>query len=169
MVSDQQPPRVSAATWTFTLTTETGLRRTWDWADFRALPAEKFDVDLHSAQGWSVLSTHWVGVPLGVILDGLQTTAEFAQILTYSDYQTTVPLEDLQEMPTWIAHHYEGRPIPAARGGPARMLIPHLYLFKSAKWISGITLSHQDEPGVRERDGHHPYGDPWREQRRSDS
>ncbi len=169
IVSAQPTPRLTTAQWTFALTTETGVQRIWGWAAFLALPAEKFNVDLHSAHGWSKLSTNWVGVPLGTVLDGVHTTAEYAQINTYSDYTTSVPLEDLQEMPTWIAHQYEGRPISVAHGGPARLLIPHLYLFKSAKWISGITLSHYDEPGIREPGGHHHYGDPWREQRHQES
>lgn len=169
IVSTMPPPRVRTAHWTFTLTTETGLKRTWRWAAFRALPAEKFDVDLHSVQGWSKLGTNWAGVPLRILLDGVRTTAEYAHVATYGDYTTSVPLEDLQEMPTWIAYEYEGEPIPIDHGGPARLLIPHLYLYKSAKWVRGITLSDHDEPGTREREGLHHYGDPWREQRRHDS
>ena len=169
VVSTQPPPRVRTAQWTFTLTTETGLQRLWSWAAFRALQAEMFCVDLHSVHGWSKLATNWTGVPLLTMLDGVRTTAEYAHLCTYGDYTTSVPLEDLLEMPTWIAHGYEGRPIPVAHGGPARLLIPHLYLFKSAKWVRGITLSDHDEPGTRERGGLHHYGDPWREQRRHDS
>jgi len=145
IASTLPPPQVRTAQWTFTLTTESGPERLWGWAAFRALPAEKFSVDLHSVHGWSKLATNWEGVPFRTLLDGVRTTAEFAHVSTYTDYTTTVPLEDLQKMPTWIAYKYEGKPISMEHGGPARLLIPHLYLFKSAKWIRGITLSEHDE------------------------
>ena len=139
--------------------------RSWDWPAFRAMPHEKFCVDLHSELGWSRLATHWEGVPVGMLFADLDARAEFARIDTYSDCATNLPLEDLLEMPTWIADGYEGLPIPTARGGPARLLVPHLYLWKSAVWIRAINLSDHDQPGTRERAGWHNYGDPWREQR----
>lgn len=151
--------------WTFTIATDTRPLRTWDWAAFGALPTEQFTADLHSVLGWSKLATTWEGVPLSVLFRGLTTDAEFARIDSYGGYTTNLPLEDLLEMPTWIALSYQGRPISVEHGAPARLLVPHLYLWKSAKWISRIVLTEHDEPGTRERGGLHNYGDPWREQR----
>jgi len=139
--------------------------RSWDWPAFRAMPHEKFCVDLHSELGWSRLATHWEGVPVGMLFADLDARAEFARIDTYSDDTTNLPLDDLLEMPTWIADGYEGSPIPIARGGPARLLVPHLYLWKSAIGIRAISLSDHDQPGTRERAGLHNYGDPWLHQR----
>lgn len=125
-------------------------------------------MDLHSVMGWSKLATNWRGVPLRELWAGVSTAAEYAHIQTYGSYTTSLPLDDLVEMPTWIAFDYEDAPIPVEHGGPARLLIPHLYLWKSAKWVRRISLSNQDNPGTRERDGLHDYGDPWREQRYRD-
>ena len=166
VVATEPPPDVGLDRWTFTISTGAGVVRRWDWDRFRALPSEQFTVDLHSVLGWSKLGTRWGGVPLRVLLDGLPTDAEFAHVHTYGGYTTNLPLEDLVEMPTWVALDYEGCPIPPEHGGPARLLVPHLYLWKSAKWVRALTLSDQDRPGTRERDGLHHYGDPWRQQRR---
>lgn len=140
----------------------------WDWLAFHALPAETFCVDLHSVAGWFKIATCWRGVPLREFLAGLSTVAGYAHISTWGSYTTSVPLEDLVEMPTWIAFDYEGAPIPAEHGGSARLLIPHLCLWKSAKWVRRIALSNRDRPGTTERGGLHLYGDPWREQRYRD-
>ena len=159
------PPSIRRAQWTFTIAARGETLRTWDWPAFRSMPHEAFCVDLHSELGWSRLATHWEGVPVRALFADLNFRAEFARIDTYGDYTTNLPLEDLLEMPTWIADGYEGRPIPIARGGPARLLVPHLYLWKSATWIRAISLSDRDEPGTRERAGQHNYGDPWLQQR----
>ena len=169
VVSTTQPPQIAIEQWTLTLTTETGRRRQWDWAAFRALPVEEFVVDLHSVQGWSKLDTRWKGVPMGAVFCGVDTDAEFALVSCYGGYTTNLPLEDLLEMPTWIALGYEGGAIPCEHGGPARLLVPHLYLWKSAKWVCDITMCGHDQPGTRERAGAHNYGDPWRQQRYRDS
>jgi len=168
VVSSEPPPRLTPAIWTLTVTGVDGSECRWDWPAFRALPAETFCVDLHSVMGWSKLATNWRGVPLRELWAGVSTAAEYAHIQTYGSYTTSLPLDDLVEMPTWIAFDYEDAPIPVEHGGPARLLIPHLYLWKSAKWVRRISLSNQDNPGTRERDGLHDYGDPWREQRYRD-
>lgn len=166
VVSTEGLPEPAVDRWTFTISTQTGIERCWDWAEFRALPSEPFTADLHSVLGWSKLATSWEGVPLQVLLGGLSTELEYVHVQTYGDYTTNLPLEDLVEMPTWVAFDYEDEPISAEHGGPARLLVPHLYLWKSAKWVRGIVLSDHDRPGTRERSGLHNYGDPWREQRR---
>jgi DMSO/TMAO reductase YedYZ molybdopterin-dependent catalytic subunit len=157
--------RVSTDDWAFTLTTETGQAHTWDWAALMALPADTPTVDLHCVTRWSKLATDWQGVSLDTLLEEVETTADFALISSYGGYTTNVPLEDLLDGKAWVAYKFDGEDLRPEHGGPARLLVPHLYLWKSAKWVRGITLSPVDEPGFWETAGYHNYGDPWREQR----
>ena len=157
--------RVATDTWELTVTTETGQVHRWDWAALMALPADTPTVDLHCVTRWSKLATDWKGVSLDALLEEIETTADFALITSYGGYTTNVPLEDLTDGKAWVAYQFEGEDLRAEHGGPARLLVPHLYLWKSAKWVRDITLSHDDEPGFWETAGYHNYGDPWREQR----
>ena len=158
-------PDVRTATWKFTLTTETGAATSWDWQKFTALPAEDITTDIHCVTSWSKLGTRWRGVSLDTLLDGISTEAGFALARSYGGYTTNLPLADLRDGKAWIAYSYDGRPLPPEHGGPARLLVPHLYFWKSAKWVSGIDLMRQDKRGFWEQLGYHDYGDPWREQR----
>jgi DMSO/TMAO reductase YedYZ molybdopterin-dependent catalytic subunit len=158
-------PRLRTEDWAFTVTSETGEAHTWDWAAFLALPREDVTVDLHCVTRWSKLSTDWSGVSLDTLLADVETAADFALVHSYGGYTTNLPLEDLLEGKAWVADEYDGEPLDPEHGGPARLLVPHLYLWKSAKWVRGITLSNDDEPGFWESVGYHNYGDPWREQR----
>ena len=128
-------------------------------------PVERPTVDIHCVTKWSKLATSWEGVSLDVLLADIDTSADFALVHSYGGYTTNLPLADLRDGKAWIVHRYEGAELPADHGGPARLLVPHLYFWKSAKWISGIELRVQDEPGFWENVGYHHYGDPWREQR----
>ena len=157
--------RVATDTWELTVTTETGQLHRWDWAGLMALPADTPTVDLHCVTRWSKLATDWKGVSLDALLEDIETTADFALITSYGGYTTNVPLEDLTDGKAWVAYQFDGEDLRAEHGGPARLLVPHLYLWKSAKWVRDITLSHDDEPGFWETAGYHDYGDPWREQR----
>ena len=157
--------RVATDTWELTVTTETGQVHRWDWAGLMALPADTPTVDLHCVTRWSKLATDWKGVSLDALLEDIETTADFALITSYGGYTTNVPLEDLTDGKAWVAYQFDGEDLRAAHGGPARLLVPHLDLWKSAKWVRDITLSHDDEPGFWETAGYHNYGDPWREQR----
>ncbi len=157
--------RVATDTWELTVTTETGQVHRWDWAGLMALPADTPTVDLHCVTRWSKLATDWKGVSLDALLEDIETTADFALITSYGGYTTNVPLEDLTDGKAWVAYQFDGEDLRAEHGGPARLLVPHLYLWKSAKWVRDITLSHDDEPGFWETAGYHNYGDPWREQR----
>lgn len=158
-------PTVRTGDWQFTITTETGGRHIWNWRQFRALAAERFTVDLHCVTRWSKLRADFEGVPLDTLFENVDTTADFALVHSYGGYTTNLPLADLLGGQAWLAFRFDGAELAAEHGGPARLLVPHLYLWKSAKWISGITLSHQDQPGFWEGLGYHDYGDPWREQR----
>jgi DMSO/TMAO reductase YedYZ molybdopterin-dependent catalytic subunit len=158
-------PYVDTDEWAFTVTTETGERHTWSWSDLMALPQEEPTVDLHCVTKWSKLGTSWRGVSLDVLLEDVESAADFVMAHSYGGYTTNLPLEDLLDGQAWIVHEYDGEPLAAAHGGPARLLVPHLYLWKSAKWVNGLELMADDEPGFWEQLGYHEYGDPWREQR----
>jgi DMSO/TMAO reductase YedYZ molybdopterin-dependent catalytic subunit len=158
-------PRVALQGWEFRITTETGQVHSWDWAAFRALPAEDITVDLHCVTKWSKLRTAWRGVSLDTLMEGVTTSAGFAVARAVGDYTTNLPLADLLDGKAWIAFRYDGADLTPEHGGPARLLVPHLYLWKSAKWVRGVELLDHDEPGFWESLGYHNYGDPWREQR----
>lgn len=158
-------PHVPLEQWEFVIDDANGVLRRWDWKAFRTLPAEAFTVDLHCVTRWSKLSTTWEGVSLHEMLVDLKTDASYALVHSYGGYSTNVPLNDLLDRQAWIAFRFEGRDLAPEHGGPARLLVPHLYLWKSAKWVRGITLMKQDKPGFWEELGYHNHGDPWQEQR----
>ncbi|MGN9919293.1 sulfite oxidase-like oxidoreductase [Micromonospora palomenae] len=158
-------PRVPLDTWEFVLSTETGTEFRWTWDEMAGLPQENLTVDIHCVTHWTKLGTSWQGVSLDTLLDGLDTTARYALAHSYGGYTTNLPLDDLRGGRAWLVHTYEGGPLPAEHGGPARLLVPHLYFWKSAKWVRGIRLLVDDHPGFWETAGYHDYGDPWREQR----
>jgi DMSO/TMAO reductase YedYZ molybdopterin-dependent catalytic subunit len=158
-------PKIRLDDWKFTLTTESGDVRSWSWSEFRALPSVSVTTDIHCVTRWSKLATVWEGVSLDTLLDGIATTASFAMAESYGGYTTNLPLADLRSGKAWIAFRYGGEDLAPEHGGPARLLVPHLYLWKSAKWIRGITLMPKDRPGFWESLGYNNYGDPWREQR----
>jgi len=158
-------PRVPLDAWSFTIRSEAGEGREWSWSEFRALPDQEFTVDLHCVTRWSKLDTAWRGVSLDHLLADVETAADFALVHCYGGYTTNLPLEDLLDGQAWVAFEYDGDELTAEHGGPARLLVPHLYLWKSAKWVRGLDLKLVDEPGFWEQLGYHDYGDPWREQR----
>ncbi|MEU7615011.1 sulfite oxidase-like oxidoreductase [Micromonospora rifamycinica] len=158
-------PRVPLDRWEFVLATETGDEFRWSWAELMDLPQETPTVDIHCVTRWSKFGTSWQGVSLDVLLDGVDTAADYAQAHSYGGYTTNLPLDDLRDGQAWVVHGYDGEPLPAEHGGPARLLVPHLYFWKSAKWVRGLRLTVEDEPGFWETAGYHDYGDPWREQR----
>ncbi|HEY2474991.1 MAG TPA: sulfite oxidase-like oxidoreductase [Candidatus Cybelea sp.] len=158
-------PRVPFDKWSFTLTTETGDVRRWSWTEFRALPSVPVTTDIHCVTRWSKLNTSWEGVSLDTLLEGVPTSAAYAMAHSYGDYTTNLPLADLRGGQAWIAFRFDGMDLAPEHGGPARLIVPHLYFWKSAKWLNGITLMAKDSPGFWESLGYHNYGDPWREQR----
>ena len=158
-------PHTSLDDWDLTITGEVdGLRR-WSWDEFRALPSEPVTVDIHCVTKWSKLDSEWEGVSLDTLLDGVDTTAEYVVAFCDGGYTKNLPLEDLTEGKAWIAFAFDGEPLDPEHGGPARLLVPHLYFWKSAKWVRGLRLAATDEPGFWEQNGYHNYGDPWKEQR----
>jgi DMSO/TMAO reductase YedYZ molybdopterin-dependent catalytic subunit len=156
---------VNTATWQFTITTEKGSRHSWTWEQFCALPSEEVTTDIHCVTQWTKLDTAWRGVSCDVLLDGVETAASYVMAHSYGGYTTNMPLADLRDGRAWVAFEYDGAPLHPDHGGPARLLVPHLYLWKSAKWVSGLELMTSDRRGFWEEGGYHDYGDPWREQR----
>ena len=137
----------------------------WNWEEFLALKQEEVSRDIHCVTSWSKLGTSWRGVSLDTLFESVEADGEFTMAHSYGGYTTNVPLEDLLGGKAWIAHEFDGEPLEPAHGGPARLLVPHLYFWKSAKWVHGLQLLRQDEPGFWESNGYHMYGDPWREER----
>lgn len=161
-------PIVARAAWQFTLTTTTGAEQSYDFNRLTNLPSEDVVADLHCVTRWSKLGTRWRGVPVAALLaDVNDYAAQAVMARSYGGYTTNMPLEDLADGRAWLAFEYDGQPLSAEHGGPVRLLVPHLYLWKSAKWLNGLTLLPQDEPGFWESLGYHIYGDPWLEQRYS--
>jgi len=161
-------PHIPTERWDFRVLGVTGdtLGR-WTWDQFRALPDETVTVDIHCVTKWSKLDMVWRGVSLDVLFDGIKLDAAYALVFSEGDYTTNVPVADLTGGKAWIATGYDGHDLEPEHGGPARMLVPHLYFWKSAKWVRGLQFLEHDEPGFWERLGYNNYGDPWREQRYS--
>jgi DMSO/TMAO reductase YedYZ molybdopterin-dependent catalytic subunit len=160
-------PHTALELWDFSIIGELDEPRRWTWEEFSALPSEEITRDIHCVTKWSKLDTVWRGVSVDALLAGIETPAEY--VTQYSDggYTTNLPLEDVTGGKAWVVFAYEGQPLAPEHGGPARMLVPHHYFWKSAKWVRGLRLQSTDEPGFWETNGYHNYGDPWQEQRYS--
>ncbi|MEO5608392.1 MAG: sulfite oxidase-like oxidoreductase [Ornithinibacter sp.] len=158
-------PVVRTEDWRLNVTDTAGDIRTIGWEHLMALPSEEVRTDIHCVTKWSKLDTTWRGVPLDAVIGDTRGDAAFALLHSYGGYTTNLPLADLLGGRAWIAFEYEGAPLRPEHGGPARLLVPHLYFWKSAKWVNGITLAATDTLGFWEALGYHDYGDPWREQR----
>jgi DMSO/TMAO reductase YedYZ molybdopterin-dependent catalytic subunit len=137
----------------------------WTWEEFRALPSENPTVDIHCVTKWSKLDTTWEGVSVDTLLDAVDHDASYLLAFCDGGYTTNLPIEDVTDGKAWLAYAYDGEPLDPEHGGPVRLLVPHLYFWKSAKWVRGFVLRDEDEPGFWESNGYHLYGDPWREQR----
>ena len=157
-------PHTPLDEWTFSITNG-GEKKSWSWDEFQALPAETITVDIHCVTRWSKLDTTWEGVSVDTLLEGVEHDSPYVVAFSDGGYTTNVPLEDLTDGKAWVAYGYAGETLDPEHGGPARLLVPHLYFWKSAKWVRGLHLLVEDEPGFWEGYGYHNYGDPWKEQR----
>jgi DMSO/TMAO reductase YedYZ molybdopterin-dependent catalytic subunit len=151
--------------WSFTIGGAVAQGRSWSWEELRALPSETVTVDIHCVTKWSKFDTTWTGVPVDALLEGTEPWGEFVVAWCDGGYTTNLPLADVTGGKAWVAYEYEGEPLEPEHGGPARLLVPHLYFWKSAKWVRGLNVGAEDEPGFWESYGYHNYGDPWQEQR----
>jgi DMSO/TMAO reductase YedYZ molybdopterin-dependent catalytic subunit len=158
-------PHTRLEDWTFTITGQVDSDVSWTWEQFQALPSEDITTDIHCVTKWSKFDTDWKGVRVDQLLENVETSADY--VMAYSDggYTTNLPLDDLRGSQAWVVYEYHGEPLASQHGGPARLLVPHLYFWKSAKWVRGLRLMAEDDPGFWEMYGYHNYGDPWREQR----
>jgi len=164
-------PRIPLTTWSFALDGLVETPMQWTWEQFNALPQQSFTNDIHCVTKWTKLDTHWEGVSIDTLLEHVQLKSEAQYVMAYSygDYTTNIPLDDLRNGKAYIGLRFEGLPLAPEHGGPARLVVPHLYFWKSAKWINGLRFMESDKPGFWERGGYSMYGDPWKEQRyRSD-
>ena len=158
-------PSIDLDAWELSVRTESGRTHRWSWEQFRALPAEDVATDIHCVTSWSKLGTRWRGVSLDTLFADVETDLDHVMAHSYGGYTTNVPLAELLHGQAWIASEYDGEPLRPEHGGPARLLVPHLYFWKSAKWVRGFVMQDEDRPGFWEQYGYHRHGDPWREER----
>lgn len=142
----------------------------WNWASFQKLPMTKFQRDIHCVTTWSKFDTKWEGVMIDDVLEaaGFTSPPPFVLVHSYDGYSTNLPSSELLNGKAMIALKYDGQPLTRDHGGPARLLVPHLYFWKSAKWVKDLQFINKDTAGFWELHGYHIYGDPWKEQRYTD-
>ncbi len=158
-------PHTQLDEWSFTIHGAVNEPVSWPWGEFIALPSETVTVDIHCVTKWSKLDTSWRGVSLDTLLGQVSTEAGYVTAWSDGGYTTNLALDDVTGGRAWVAYEYAGQPLEPEHGGPARLLVPHLYFWKSAKWVRGLTLTVDDQPGFWENYGYHNHGDPWLEQR----
>ncbi|MEX8034508.1 molybdopterin-dependent oxidoreductase [Microbacterium sp. 20-116] len=157
-------PVVADETWEFAIGTENGVHR-WTRAELEALGMEDITVDVHCVTHWTKLDMPWRGVSLDRLFAEVETSHRYAMVHSFGGYTTNIALDDLLGGKSWIAFEADGAPLTPEHGGPARLLVPHLYFWKSAKWVQGLITMPADKPGFWEQNGYHLHGDPWREER----
>jgi DMSO/TMAO reductase YedYZ molybdopterin-dependent catalytic subunit len=160
-------PRTPLDAWSFALGGAVGTERSWTWDELTALPSETVTVDIHCVTKWSKFDTTWTGVSVDTLLEGTDPKGAFVLAWCDGGYTTNLPLADVTNGRAWVAYRYGGEPLAPEHGGPARLLVPHLYFWKSAKWVRGLKVAERDSRGFWESYGYHAYGDPWKEQRYS--
>jgi DMSO/TMAO reductase YedYZ molybdopterin-dependent catalytic subunit len=167
LTAEATPTTLSTASWTFVVDGLVEQPRQWTWEEIQALPDSTYEGDIHCVTTWSKLGVTFRGVSLDTLLSQARPLPAATHIVasSFTGYTTNLPLADVTGGRAWVAWEYEGAPLPVEHGGPARLLVPHLYFWKSAKWVSGIRVLDHDEPGFWERNGYHDRGDPWAEER----
>lgn len=163
-----ETPIVDRADWQFRVW---GLakEKTFSWDDFMALPQSEFTADFHCVTTWSKLDVKWVGVKVTDFMNAIEVDPKAVHIMEhcYGGYTTNISIEDFVREENFFAHTLFGEPLPADHGGPMRTVVPHLYAWKSAKWINGLEFLPKEDLGFWERNGYHHRGDPWKEERYS--
>ncbi len=158
-------PKIGPDEWEFVIKDETGADHRWDWDQMQALGVEDITVDIHCVTHWSKLEMPWRGVSVDKVFENVESQYDYVMAHSYGGYSTNIPLEDLLDGKAWIAFEADGEPLDPEHGGPVRLLVPHLYFWKSAKWLRGFTMMPSDDPGFWEQSGYHLHGDPWLEER----
>jgi DMSO/TMAO reductase YedYZ molybdopterin-dependent catalytic subunit len=167
VLTAEATPNLSTDKWTFAIDGLVEKPVSWTWAEIMALPKSEFMGDIHCVTTWSKLGVRFRGVSVDTLLEAAQPLPSASYVLARSTtgYTTNLPLADVTNGQAWVVWEYDGKPLARDHGGPARLLVPHLYFWKSAKWVSGLKLLDHDEPGFWEQNGYHDRGDPWKEQR----
>jgi DMSO/TMAO reductase YedYZ molybdopterin-dependent catalytic subunit len=167
VLSAEVTPHVDQDRWTMTIDGLVASPQTWSWDELLAMEGSEYLGDIHCVTTWSKLGTSFAGVSLDPLLSlaGPLPSASHVVSLSTTGYTTNLPLEHVTGGKAWLVWTHEGRPLPPEHGGPVRLLVPHLYFWKSAKWVTRLTVLDHDEPGFWEQRGYHDLGDPWREQR----
>ena len=167
VLTAEATPNLDLATWTLSVSGLVAHPTTWTWAEVQQLPRDEFHGDIHCVTTWSKLGVTFAGVSVDTLLAAAEPLPSATHVLVHSHtgYTTNLPLDDVRGGKAWVAWEFEGDPLPIDHGGPARLLVPHLYFWKSAKWIRGLRFMEDNEPGFWEVNGYHSYGDPWQEQR----
>lgn len=165
-----ETPRIDKSRWSFRIFGLVGEEITLTWKDFRALPRVKVTADFHCVTRFSTLDNAWGGVATRELLRGVRVDPEASHVLVhcYGGYTTNLPLEDFLSERALLADTHKGEPLHTDHGGPVRLVVPHLYAWKSAKWVNGIELLPEDRRGFWEKAGYHTYGAPWKEERFSE-
>ncbi len=160
-------PRVDLKDWKFVVTGLVEEDVSFTWEEFEALPQATLTSDVHCVTGWSKLDNEWQGVAFAELMKRVRPKPEAKHVMvhSYGGYTTNVPLADLQHEGVLFAHSHNGEPVPAEHGGPLRLVVPHLYFWKSAKWVRGLVFMMEERPGFWEMYGYHIRGDPWKEER----
>jgi DMSO/TMAO reductase YedYZ molybdopterin-dependent catalytic subunit len=160
-------PSIDTAGWSFEIDGLVDKPVRWSWEEIHSLPASRYAGAIHCVTTWSKFGMRFDGVSVDTLLDvaGVGDGAAFALARSRTGYTTNFPLEDLTGGKAWVVWDVDGAPLPSIHGGPARLLVPHLYFWKSAKWVSGLTLLAEEQLGFWEQRGYHDRGDPWLEQR----
>jgi DMSO/TMAO reductase YedYZ molybdopterin-dependent catalytic subunit len=167
VLTAEATPRIDRDSWTVRVDGLVDEPTTWTWEEVQRLPRSSYSGDIHCVTTWSKFDVVFGGVSVDTLLEaaGPQPGAGFVMAHSQTGYTTNLPLADVTGGKAWIVWEYGGRPLTAEHGGPVRLLVPHLYFWKSAKWISRLELIAEDRPGFWERNGYHDRGDPWLEQR----
>jgi DMSO/TMAO reductase YedYZ molybdopterin-dependent catalytic subunit len=153
--------------WTFEVNGLVRQPKRWSWVEFQQLPSQQFTVDIHCVTKWTKLDTQWEGVSIDTLFEYVDIDPNAHFVLAYSDggYSSNMPLDEMINGKAFIAYNYSGAPLPAEHGGFARLVVPALYFWKSAKWVRGLTLMEKNKRGFWESLGYNNHGDPWKEQR----
>ncbi|HEX5587348.1 MAG TPA: sulfite oxidase-like oxidoreductase [Acidimicrobiia bacterium] len=167
VLTAEATPTLATDTWTFAIEGEVEVETTWTWDQIHALPGSTYEGDIHCVTTWSKLGMTFRGVSVDTLLDIARPRPEATHVLavSHTGYTTNLPLADVRDHKAWVVWEADGEPLPRDHGGPARLLVPHLYFWKSAKWVAGLRVLDHDEPGFWEQNGYHDRGDPWLEQR----
>jgi len=160
-------PDFDAASWTFHVWEAVEKPLRLSWSEFNALPKIRTSSDFHCVTRWSRFDNTWDGVGFGVIMNLARPlpSARFVMVHAEQGYTANVPLEDLKHDGVLLATHHDGQPLTPEHGYPLRLIVPHLYGWKSVKWVRGFEFMEHDAPGFWEQNGYHMRGDPWKEQR----